>query len=73
MAFRGKPDYSKFANTIGELEKRELCCLGFTLPSGISEVSIVHFTLRQVSTRELCVGMDINRHTGAVEIQSTCG
>ncbi len=63
----------QFANTVAELERRKLSRLGFTLQTGISEGPIVHFTLRHSDTGDLCASMDIDPHTGALEIQSACG
>jgi len=69
----GEASPEQFARSVMEFERRKHARLGFVLTSAVSDGPMVHFSLRHAGTGELCASMDVDPHTGAVEMQSACG
>lgn len=60
-----------FRAMVAEFEARKMVRHGLRLSSATSPDGLVHFTLRHVTTGELCASMEVDPMTGEVEVQHT--
>ena len=54
---------------VAEFEARKMARHGLRLSSATSADGLVHFTLRQADTGELCARVEVDPRTGKAEVQ----
>ena len=68
----GEMGPEQFRQLVAHLEARKLQRHGFKLSSSVSEVGVVHFSLRYADSGELCASMDVDPLSGKLSVQRTC-
>lgn len=61
----------QYRAAVVEFEARKLARHGLLMSSALSDNGLVHFTLRQADTGEICASLDVDPKTGKLEIQHT--